>query len=493
MRISVDQFLAQLLDSELMSHQEVSDYMGTFPAEKMPVDGESLAGELVRDRRLTKYQARTIYRGNRRPLRYGDYVVVEKIGQGGMGKVFKAIHHQSGQPAAIKVLRSDAVASVESVKRFQQEVRVAAQLDHPNIVKMYEAGQVADVHYLVIEFVDGPSLASLLQDRGPLPVRDTLNYIIQTARGLQHAHSKRMIHRDIKPSNLLVGPGEIVKILDMGLARIDEPHSNEPISATLAERLTRRGAVMGTADYMSPEQARDTSSADQRADIYSLGCTLFRLLAGKPVYEAESMMLTIMAHSESDIPSLSDSPFEIPGRLNEVFRRMVAKHPQDRLQSMAEVIEHLEKCLDPNLPMMPRPDESTRRQDGGVSQQPETVVLDPQTSHGALGHGRNLAPAIVESVPEVVQDTVAQHDGNSITVSDRAERSPCVTYGPADDTYVAPGRDAASHPAAETNVRTQAISAGELQSRNLRRLAGIFVSILVGLGALTLGLRWMLW
>jgi serine/threonine protein kinase len=172
-----------------------------------------------------------------------------------------------------------------------------------------------------------------------------IDCVLQAARGLAYAHGQGAVHRDIKPGNLLLATDGTIRILDFGLARIDEPNEPPPPGATLAERLTRRGQMLGTVDYISPEQATDTRSADHRSDIYSLGCTLYRLVTARPMYEGKTAIAKLMCHYESEIPSLGESAEKVSPLLDRIFHKMVAKRPEDRYQSMAEVIEHLEMCL----------------------------------------------------------------------------------------------------------------------------------------------------
>ncbi len=278
----------------------------------------------------------------------GKYTLLDEIGHGGMGRVYKACHQRMKRIVALKVLPKDVAGSPETVRRFQKEVEAVARLSHPNIVTAHDADEADGVHFLVMEYVEGCDLARLVRERGPLPVAKALDYTIQAARGLEYAHARGVIHRDIKPSNLLVDLDDRVKVLDMGLARLNHPAESQGSAATLTET----GAFLGTIDYMAPEQAEDTHQADERSDIYSLGCTLFYLLLGRAVYGDEKAVRKILAHRESEIPSLPALRQDIPEELGTVFQRMIAKAPEDRFASMSEVIAQLERCqLSPAAPV----------------------------------------------------------------------------------------------------------------------------------------------
>jgi len=363
MAVSFHEFVRRLIRSRLMTEREVTEYVDTFPPEKRPPDGDAMAAALMQDERLNRWQAAAVLRGAEKGLVLGEFVLLDQVGKGGMGRVFKALHRPSGAFAAIKVLPEEAAqASVPSkmpmvtettqvqdnrpsaaLSRFHQEVLAASRLCHRNIVSTYDAGEEDGIHYLVMEYVDGRDLGTLVQKHGPLPVDSVIGWILQAARGLEYAHAKNVIHRDIKPGNLLLNQEGTIKILDMGLARVVEEETM-PLEATLAERLTVQGEMLGTVDYVSPEQAVDTRSADRRSDIYSLGCTLYRLVAGKPVYKHQTPMGTLLAHLESPIPFLRDARPGVSAELDAVFRKMVAKRPGDRYASMSEVIAALEAC-----------------------------------------------------------------------------------------------------------------------------------------------------
>ena len=270
----------------------------------------------------------------------GEYSLLEEIGGGGMGRVFKAVHRKMNRQVAVKLLPRSLVESPESVERFQREVRALARLSHPNIVAVHDAGEADGTHFYVMDLVEGDDLARLVKEHGPMPVEEALECAVQAARGLEYAHAQGIVHRDIKPSNLIVDHGGTLKILDLGIARFMP-------AAESADDLTKTGCVLGTVDYMAPEQAMNTRRADHRADIYSLGCTLWFLLTGQPLHGGDTVMERIVAHRERAAPSLRKACPAAPPWLDGVLRKMVAKKPGDRYQAVAALVSDLERQADP--------------------------------------------------------------------------------------------------------------------------------------------------
>ena len=273
----------------------------------------------------------------------GQYRVMEKIGQGGMGTVYRAVHLKLQKTVALKVLPPSALMDSESVDRFEREMLAIGCLDHVNIVGAHDAGEADGIHYLVMEFIDGEDLSSLVQTQGRLSPRSACRLIRQAACGLEYVHQQGLIHRDIKPSNLMLtaGPAKrVVKVLDLGLARLQ---SHPGVPAT--EELTSTGQVMGTIDFMAPEQALDTRAADERSDIYSLGITLFYLLTGSVPFKGETPMRKLLSHREAPRPVLSEVRRRIPPSVDRLFVRMAAVEVGDRFQSMTEVIQAIDECL----------------------------------------------------------------------------------------------------------------------------------------------------
>ena len=375
MAVELNELVRSLSDSGLMSADEIDAFINGLPEKDRPSDAEQLVREMVRRKKLTKFQAQAAYRGKSRGLVMGNYVILDKLGEGGMGQVYKARHRRMDRIVALKVLPSDAMKQPDAVQRFQQEVKAAAQLSHPNIVRAYDADEAGGVHFLVMEYVGGRDLGSLGNEKLKLPVATAVDYIVQAARGLEYAHDKNIIHRDIKPSNLLLDPDGAVKVLDMGLARFNQKAEADDV--TEAEGLTQSGQVMGTLDYMSPEQAQSTKSADERSDVYSLGCTLFHLLAGRPVYEGDTLVAKILAHRDEPIPHLWEIRDDVPAGLDETFRKMVAKNPKYRHQSMKRVIADLAKFATAPAAAAAKPGPVSQAKADTVANPPSTIAASP--------------------------------------------------------------------------------------------------------------------
>ena len=337
------QFLDHLAGANLFSIEDLAKMRRQLTPEQLEKPPDGFARELIRLRKLTRFQAMQVARGDGRFLTFGEYLILDKLGEGGMGQVYKAEHRRMKRVVALKVLPGHATNSQAMVDRFYKEVELAARLSHPNIVTAYDAGESRGLHYLVMEYVEGHTLSDHIKANGPLSVEQAMNCVLQAARGLEYAHSEGIIHRDIKPSNLMVSHKGVVKILDLGLARVE--HSLAVPLPAGGNELTTSGQVLGTVDYMAPEQSYDSRSADHRSDIYSLGCTLYRLLTGHPPYEGETMMQKLLAHREHAIPSLREERGDVPPALDLFYRRMVAKLPDERPRSMREVIYTLESFL----------------------------------------------------------------------------------------------------------------------------------------------------
>ncbi len=339
MSLALDTLVKQLTDSGVISAGKLQSFV---PPKAHPTSVDELIGELVKQQQLTRFQANQVAAGRAKSLILGNYTILDKIGSGGMGQVFKAQHRRMDRVVAIKMLPQHVMKDAASIARFEREVKAAARLEHPNIVTAYDADQADGVHFLVMQYVDGQDLSELVKQSGPLPVAQAVNCILQAAKGLEFAHGEGVVHRDIKPANLLLDKKGTVRILDMGLARLDSGGA-----MAIQAELTGTGAVMGTVDYMSPEQALSSHHVDARADIYSLGCTLYYLLTGKPAYDGDTITAKLLAHQNQPIPDLRTARPEVSEQLAAVFRKMVAKRMEDRYQTMGEVVADLQARAGP--------------------------------------------------------------------------------------------------------------------------------------------------
>jgi serine/threonine protein kinase len=317
---------------------------GGSPAPMVEVDDATLAQRLVEMDVLTAYQATQIKAGRTKfDLGQGTYVVTDFIGQGGMGRVYKGVHQIMGRDCAIKVLPLDK-ATPEAIANFMREVRTQAQLDHPNLVRAYDAGRDGNTHYLVVEFVPGVDLRRLVRMQGVLTQQQAASVILQAARGLDYAHKRGLVHRDVKPGNILVTAEGIAKVSDLGLAGFIHDAGNDP----------RAGKIVGTADYLAPEQIRNAGEVTHLSDIYSLGCTLYYSVCGKVPFPGGSA-------SEKARRHLNDTPWHprrFSAELNEEFVDVIAdmmeKDPKARIQTAAEVAARLEQWAGEASPISAR-------------------------------------------------------------------------------------------------------------------------------------------
>lgn len=366
---------------------------GLFDSEQMLVvindlaplkgDVQTLLRHLVNKKRLTIYQLRKVIHGKAAELFLGAYVISDKLGEGGMGKVYRARQIRLNREVALKIVRPSLIANPLVRKRYEREVETASSLNHPNIVGVYDAGEVDGKHYLAMEFVDGIDLSRLMRTYRPLEVAEACEYARQAALGLHYAHERGFVHRDIKPSNIVVA-GErhisqatepsVVKILDMGLVRSVGFDDGGPGGGDL----TRAGTVVGTPDYMAPEQAKDSRSVDHRADLYSLGCTLYFLLSGQPPFPTGTPIEKLLKHQLDAPTPLQALRPAVPTSVAEVIAGLLAKDPDHRPQSAAEVakiLAPLTRYPDGTLPII-----IDHRQEKQVSSGGETLPLSGRST-----------------------------------------------------------------------------------------------------------------
>jgi serine/threonine protein kinase len=354
-----------------------------------------LAREILRHGWVTTLQINQVLQNHGNALLVGPYLLLERLGEGGMAQVYKARHRSLGRIVALKIVRKEALTNRNAIPRFEREVQASAQLTHPNVVRAFDAGQAGGRYYLAMEFIEGVDLSQLVKQDGPLPVVQACDYIRQAALGLQHAHELGFVHRDIKPANLfltrktestragssallprphgsalLTRPNleqylwGVVKILDFGLARLQVP---DPRNQQIA--LTQQGTVMGTPDFLAPEQAWDSHDTDIRSDLYSLGCTFYYLLSGQVPFPGGTVPEKLIRQRNTEpepigkvrqqqLLSGHDGPpsaglreaAQVPTKVAAVLKRLMAKEPADRFQTPAELAEALAE-LQPRRPM----------------------------------------------------------------------------------------------------------------------------------------------
>jgi serine/threonine-protein kinase len=379
---SIPAFLSTLRDSQLLEPEQLEETSRDLIAGCE--DASTLAPLLVQRGWLTNYQADRLLHGRPQDLTLGPYRLLELLGEGGMGQVFKARHQRLNRLEALKIIRPERLLqNPEASRRFEREARSAAKLHHQNIVMIYDADQVNGVHFIAMEYVDGIDLARLVKEKGPLPVAQACHFIRQAAQGLQHAFSEGLVHRDIKPSNLLVAasrtakesgasgrrsvllpskadkdlgsfptadsgppressaywmsPNVLVKILDMGLARLTEKGGDDPVLSSL----THEGSIVGTPDYIAPEQARNSHLADIRSDLYSLGATFYFLLTGRPPFAEGSAVEKLLMHQLDDPQPVEELRPDVPPGVVVLIRKLMAKSPDHRYQEPSEVADAL--------------------------------------------------------------------------------------------------------------------------------------------------------
>jgi eukaryotic-like serine/threonine-protein kinase len=319
----VSAFLATLRAADLFPPTQLARVEAAVAHATAP---DEAANELVASGLLTRFQADRLLAGKTDGYHLGPYLILEQIGRGTLGRVYRARHRTMNRTVAVKVIAAEHTRTAETRQAFQREVRAAAQLNHANIVTAYDANELAQRFYLVLEYIDGPNFEALVAERGPLPAAEACALVAQAAAGLAHAHERGMAHRDIKPTNLLVArpsktiPDAQVKIADFGIARL----SPSP-----------------AADYVAPEQAHNRATADHRADLYSLGAVLYFLLAGRPPFAGGTDEAKVQRHLWEEPAALESLRPDVPRALAALVHQMLAKYPERRPASAAEVAERL--------------------------------------------------------------------------------------------------------------------------------------------------------
>lgn len=342
---SVPGLIDTLRHCQLLS-QDQWNILNGEAARQRASDPRALARQFLERGWLTPYQVNQLLQGRGKELFIGPYVLLERLGEGGVGQVFKARHSHMNRVVALKLIRKDLMTDKEVIDRFQREIHAISQLTHPHIVHAYDAGPAGGSYFLAMEYVEGTDLSLLVKQKGPLPVTQACDYIWQAALGLQHLHEHGLIHRDIKPANLLLASARgsesvsVVKILDLGLARLLKPLDEATASLTATNSI-----MMGTLDYMAPEQALDFHQVDIRADIYSLGCTFHYLLIGQPPFPEGTLAQKLHRHQNVEPTSIEQLRKDVPPTLTSIIQKMMAKRREARFQTPGEIAQLLGASL----------------------------------------------------------------------------------------------------------------------------------------------------
>jgi serine/threonine-protein kinase len=422
---TVDTFLDLVDRSGLVEKDQLERELAALkqPASGGPVSSaQEVARQLTHAGLLTDWQCEKLLEGRHKGFFLGKYKLLDHLGTGGMSSVYLAEHVLMQRHVAIKVLPKNRVEDSSYLARFHREAQAAAALDHRNIVRAYDVDNDGSVHYLVMEYIEGRDLQAMVKRDGPMDYPLAAEYIRQAAEGLAHAHQAGLIHRDVKPANLLVDQKNVVKVLDLGLARFTTDEDRASLTLTYNENL------LGTADYLAPEQALDSHGVDARADIYSLGCSLYFLLTGHPPFSDGTLPQRLMMHQKQQPPSIFQERNDAPRELVDICLRMMAKSADERFQTAAEVAGALADWLTTaghpvesgndtgsNLgrPTVKGPastpigDSTSRTSDsriGGKSELPVAKPLNGEPSPESLG-----LPPLHEPLSEILEDGPLQN------------------------------------------------------------------------------------
>jgi serine/threonine-protein kinase len=326
--VSPPDLLPVIQQSGVLSDRQFEEICGKVLTGEYPRDSSALAARLVAEQILTEFQVSRLLRNKTSGFVVGRYVILERLGEGSKGRVFKAQHRLMGRLVALKIIAPHLASRASTIARFHREMRLLGRLDHPNVVRAFDADQVGDHFYLVMEYVAGLDLEHVFEERGSLSPSEVAAYMAQAALGLSHAHDRGIVHRDIKPTNLILSDEGQVKVLDLGLGALIEADSQTSFA-------TAAGHSVGTLHYMSPEQAK-ASEVDGRSDLFSLGCTMYYLLTGQLAFPGETVVECLKRRASGrPVPVINLRP-ELPAQLVAVLDKLMADRPEDRFQTAAE-------------------------------------------------------------------------------------------------------------------------------------------------------------
>jgi eukaryotic-like serine/threonine-protein kinase len=409
--LAVDDLLKRVLRSGLLDREQLQASLRGVPSE-LRADPDAVANHLVQMGKLSRFQASKLLQGIALGLVIGPFQVLAPIGRGGMGTVYLARDKRSDQLLALKVLPPKRAREEERLlARFRREMEMCQRVSHPHIAWTYEVGVFRGVYYIAREYIPGKSLYRVVADQGLLPVPRLARLFAEVASGLDHAHTRGLIHRDLKPSNILVTPHDHAKLLDLGLALM------EGESGGKREVVGGEGYVVGTMDYIAPEQAENAARADARSDIYGLGATLYYALTGRPPFPGGTPLEKIQRHRTAEptpVPQLNPN---VPPPFIGLMRRMMAKDPAQRIQSAAALHEELLKWAEPETLPMDRPEDEAYQETVAVltawepSSDLNAEVLPAETLEAIAaptdtnGEANPLEALVIDAPPQPLSDT----------------------------------------------------------------------------------------
>jgi serine/threonine protein kinase len=502
--LSIDGFVRLVRASGLVAAEDLEAAIQPWTGGSGPLP-DALPKELVARGLLTDWQVEQLRKGRSKGFVLGKYRLLRLLGAGGMSSVYLAEHSTLGNKVAIKVLPVKRVDQRSYLARFEREARASARLNHPHIARAFDLDTSDSIHFIVMEYIDGTDLHARVKQEGPLPIREAADSIRQAALGLHHAHEEGLVHRDIKPANLMVDRRGHVKILDLGLALAED---DDEASLTRAHD----EKVLGTADYLAPEQARDSHAADRRSDIYALGCTLYYLLVGRAPFAKGSLAERIRAHMNEPAPNLLEARPDTPPALVELYFRMMEKHPDARQQTAQEVADALSAWLGASPAAIGRPRVEPPRRESLRRGAAATAAARPAAASGIRGPGSESGGGSspgsgVGSAPRSGDDIHSMALTPPPSSGSRSTgRLPTVATAPAAATPrpapAGPQPSAAGGIVIDTGGKTKppaggAMKTGPLPPAGMRRLAGLPSALwLVGaavLAAAALGVIAWLW
>lgn len=399
MKPEVDLAIGELVKHGVLHKDEIDSAFEKYPEAASIDDRDALGDFLEQIGLITAFQAGELRNKRIADLAMANYLILDRLGEGGMGTVFRARHKRMRRIVALKVLNPEIQENPDHLQRFQREIETLARLNHPGVIQAYDADFGPSGFFLVLELVEGSDLDGIVRKNGPLPVSEAIDAMIQSAKALQYVHDQGMVHRDIKPQNLMRNRQGDIKVADLGLVRLAEAESADDHNK---QGLTQQFTIAGTLEFMAPEQAENTSGVDNRADIYSLGCSLYYILAGKNVYTGKSVMDKLMAHMTHPIPSIRELRTDVSEKLDNVFKKMVAKTVDQRYQTMNEVIADLE-----NIKMMEKVSNVA----------PTNIVITPQTAQTETDTGTAFFETpIAKRPPSELEGTLIFNPGQKTSI-----------------------------------------------------------------------------